>query len=114
MVILWRRSSGAIFLDQGYARAEAFVHQRMVPLFMELEASLREQTTNYKSLLLEWTQKHHLTLDFRMLQEPKRSGAPFVCGVYVDERKVGVGSGPNKKGCPPGCCASCALGSLSG
>ena len=32
-----------------------------------------------------------------MLQEPKRSGAPFVCGVYVDERKVGVGSGPNKK-----------------
>lgn len=88
---------GAIFLDQGYARAEAFVHQRMVPLFMELEASLREQTTNYKSLLLEWTQKHHLTLDFRMLQEPKRSGAPFVCGVYVNERKVGVGSGPNKK-----------------
>jgi len=88
---------GAIFLDQGYARADAFVRQRMVPLFMELEGSLREQTTNYKSLLLEWTQKHHLSLDFRMLQEPKRSGALFVCGVFIDDRKVGVGSGANKK-----------------
>ena len=88
---------GAIFLDQGYARADTFVRQRMVPLFMELEGSLREQTTNYKSLLLEWTQKHRLSLDFRMLQEPKRSGASFICGVYISERKVGVGSGLNKK-----------------
>ena len=32
------------------------------PSLPELEGSLREQTTNYKSLLLEWTQKHHLTL----------------------------------------------------
>ena len=32
-----------------------------------------------------------------MLQEPKRAGALFVCAVYVDDRKVGVGSGPNKK-----------------
>ena len=88
---------GAIFLDHGYARAESFVLTKVLPLFLKLEGSLREQTTNYKSLLLEWTQKHHLVLDFRMLQEPKRAGALFVCAVYVDDRKVGVGSGPNKK-----------------
>ena len=77
---------GAIFLDQGYARAESFVLTKVLPLFLKLEGSLREQTT-----------KHHLVLDFRMLQEPKRAGALFVCAVYVDDRKVGVGSGPNKK-----------------
>ena len=88
---------GAIFLDRGYTKAEEFVHHRVLPLFIELEQSLREQTTNYKSLLLEWTQKHRLSLDFRMLQEPKRSGASFVCGVYISERKVGVGMGLNKK-----------------
>lgn len=88
---------GAVFLDQGYARAEDFVLRRVLPLFLEMEMSLKEQTTNYKSLLLEWTQKHHLSLDFRMLQEPKRSGALFVCGVFVDDRKVGVGRGVNKK-----------------
>ena len=88
---------GAIFLDRGYTRAEAFVHHRVLPLFLELEQSLREQTTNYKSLLLEWTQKHHLALDFRMLQEPKKTGAAFICAVFIDEKKVGVGSGQNKK-----------------
>ena len=88
---------GAIFLDRGYTRAEEFVHHRVLPLFLELEQSLREQTTNYKSLLLEWTQKHHLALDFRMLQEPKKTGATFICAVFIDENKVGVGSGQNKK-----------------
>ena len=88
---------GAIFLDRGYTRAEEFVHHRVLPLFLELEQSLREQTTNYKSLLLEWTQKHHLALDFRMLQEPKKTGAAFICAVFIDERKVGVGSGASKK-----------------
>ncbi|EKY02749.1 ribonuclease III [Porphyromonas catoniae F0037] len=88
---------GAIFLDRGYTRAEEFVHHRVLPLFLELEQSLREQTTNYKSLLLEWTQKHHLALDFRMLQEPKKTGATFICAVFIDEKKVGVGSGQNKK-----------------
>ena len=88
---------GAIFLDRGYTRAEEFVHHRVLPLFLELEQSLREQMTNYKSLLLEWTQKHHLALDFRMLQEPKKTGAAFICAVFIDEKKVGVGSGQNKK-----------------
>ena len=56
-----------------------------------------DQTMNYKSLLLEWTQKHRLSLDFRMLQEPKRSGVPFVCGVFVDDKRIGLGRGLNKK-----------------
>ena len=88
---------GAIFLDRGYLRAEAFVLERVLPLFLELERSLMDQTMNYKSLLLEWTQKHRLSLDFRMLQEPKRSGVPFVCGVFVDDKRIGLGRGLNKK-----------------
>nr|WP_314773750.1 ribonuclease III domain-containing protein [uncultured Porphyromonas sp.] len=88
---------GAIFLDRGYPRAEAFVLERVLPLFLELERSLMDQTMNYKSLLLEWTQKHRLSLDFRMLQEPKRSGVPFVCGVFVDDKRIGLGRGLNKK-----------------
>ncbi len=88
---------GAIFLDQGYEVAERFVLGRVLPLFQELEASLLEKTTNYKSLLLEWTQQHHLEAEFRMLSEPKRSGGTFVCAVYIDEHKVSTGKGINKK-----------------
>lgn len=88
---------GAIFLDQGYAVAEAFVLERVLPLFRELEESLLEQTTNYKSILLEWAQKHHLAFDFRMLQEPKRNGGVFICAVFINDKRVGTGRGMNKK-----------------
>lgn len=88
---------GAIFLDRGYAVAERFVLLRVLPLFQELEDSLIEKTTNYKSLLLEWVQQHHLTLEFRMLAEPKRSGGTFVCAVYIDDKRISIGRGANKK-----------------
>lgn len=88
---------GAIYLDRGYASAEQFILNKLLPLFAELEESLVEQTTNYKSLLLEWAQKHHFTLDFRMLQEPKRAGGTFVSAVYIDDKKVGIGRGKTKK-----------------
>ncbi len=88
---------GAIFLDQGYTRAERFVLERVLPLFEELEESLMEKTTNYKSLLLEWTQQHHLEAEFRMLAEPKRSGGTFVCAIYVNDKRVSTGRGQNKK-----------------
>ncbi len=88
---------GAIFLDRGYAVAERFVHLRILPLFQELEESLVEKTTNYKSLLLEWVQQHHLDLDFRMLAEPKRSGGTFVCAIYIDAKRISIGRGSNKK-----------------
>lgn len=88
---------GAIFLDRGYGVAERFVHLRVLPLFRELELSLVEQTTNYKSLLLEWVQQHHLQLEFRMLSEPKKAGGTFVCAIYIDEKRISIGRGSNKK-----------------
>lgn len=88
---------GAIFLDRGYAVAERFVHLRLLPLFRELEESLVEQTTNYKSLLLEWVQQHHLQLEFRMLAEPKKAGGTFICAIYIDDKRISIGRGSNKK-----------------
>lgn len=88
---------GAIYLDLGYTQAESFIINRILPIFAQLEDSLIEQTTNYKSLLIEWAQKYHFSLDFRMLQEPKRAGGVFVAAVYIDEKKVGIGRGKSKK-----------------
>lgn len=88
---------GAIYLDRGYEQAKRFVIDKVLPMFLELEDSLLDQTTNYKSLLLEWAQKHHLPLDFKMLQEPKRSGGTFISAVFIDNKKVGIGRGRNKK-----------------
>ncbi|WP_329904623.1 ribonuclease III [Porphyromonas pogonae] len=88
---------GAIFLDKGYDVAQSFVFKKVLPAFKEMETSLTEQTTNYKSVLLEWVQKHHLNVEFRMLQEPKRTGGVFMCAVLVDDQKIGTGKGQTKK-----------------
>lgn len=88
---------GAIFLDQGYAVAERFVVERVLPLFQALEVELMEKTANYKSLVIEWAQHHHLKAEFRMLAEPKRSGGTFVCAIYIDDKRISIGRGSNKK-----------------
>ncbi|GAD06383.1 ribonuclease III [Porphyromonas crevioricanis JCM 15906] len=88
---------GAIFLDKGYQQAETFVHEKFLHAFYELEGELEDETTNYKSQLLEWVQKHHLSLEYKMLREPGRSRGEFVCAVVVNGLRVGVGYGHNKK-----------------
>lgn len=88
---------GAIFLDRGYQMAEAFVMERILPLFYELEESLVEVTTNYKSRLLEWAQARHLSVDYRMLQEPKRAGGIFICAIYLQDERISTGQGYSKK-----------------
>ncbi len=88
---------GAIFLDRGYETAERFVIERVLPLFKELETSLVDTTSNYKSRLLEWSQHHHFDVEFRMLVEPKKEGALFVCAVCINGKGISVGRGTNKK-----------------
>lgn len=88
---------GAIFLDRGYRYAERFIVKRIFPVYRNLEKELYEETTNYKSILFEWAQKHHLMLDFKTLNEPKHGNGTFVCAVYIDNQRIGLGRGQNKK-----------------
>ncbi len=88
---------GAIFLDRGYLAAERFVYSKFLNAFYEVEDELAEETTNYKSQLLEWVQKHHLELKYEMLQEPRRAGGQFICAVVVNGLRVGMGHGYSKK-----------------
>ncbi len=88
---------GAIYLDRGYEMAERFVLTRFIPIFLEMEDSMTNATTNYKSLLLEWAQKHHLELEFRLISEPKRAHGHFNYAVFVDGHRIGSGIGMSKK-----------------
>lgn len=88
---------GAIFLDRGYATAERFILLRVLPLFRKLEPKLVEQTTNYKSLLYHFVQRHALKIEFRMLAEPKRQGGIFTCAVFIDDKRISIGKGYTKK-----------------
>ena len=78
-------------------RSTLFPYTTLFRSSEELEDSLTDTTTNYKSLLLEWAQKHHLNLEFRLISEPKRAHGHFNYAVFVDGHRIGSGIGMNKK-----------------
>ncbi len=88
---------GAIFLDKGYHHAEQFIHTRFISIFNSLEDQLVDAMTNYKSSLLEWAQKHHLQVEYKLESAPKRNGGKFHYSLWVEGKRIGSGSGHSKK-----------------
>lgn len=63
---------GAIYLDRGYVECFKFVEERLLHKYINLEAVVKKEE-NFKSKLLEWTQKNKLKAQFN-LKTPKKKG----------------------------------------
>ncbi len=88
---------GAIYLDAGYDAVNKFVLYRIIKPFINLE-ELIVADINYKSRLLEWTQKFGKALIFETMEEKMVNNSKvFVAGVLIDNQRWGVGSGRSKK-----------------
>lgn len=59
---------GAIYLDRGFDFAKHIIIDRIVKMHIDLE-QLQSTDVNFKSKLLEWSQKNKKNLNFRMLEE---------------------------------------------
>ena len=59
---------GAIYLDRGFRFSQHIIIDRIIRVHLDLE-QLQQSDINFKSKLLEWTQKRHKRLDFRLLDE---------------------------------------------
>jgi len=57
---------GAVYLDQGYKRCSKFITQRIVNANFDLN-DLVKTDQNYKSRLIEWTQKYRVTIEFELV-----------------------------------------------
>ncbi|MCD7720748.1 MAG: ribonuclease III [Prevotellaceae bacterium] len=89
---------GAIYLDRGYGRCLRFIKERVLRRLINLDMiAFREQ--NFKSRLIEWTQKHKLLIDFRLVEEQKEEGntPTFLTNVLIEDVVCGVGKGYSKK-----------------
>lgn len=88
--------TGALFLDQGLDVAKRFLSQVIFP---KVNEDWLAQMTDAKSQLQELVQQERLgTLDYRIvdIQGPAHDRY-FVAEVYLDERRLGKGSGRSKK-----------------
>ena len=89
---------GAIYLDQGYDRCKQFMEEKIFKNYIDLDKMSRKEV-NFKSKLIEWSQKNRVKLDFVMLDQQKdKNGSPiFTYQVVLEGVEGGVGKGYSKK-----------------
>lgn len=88
---------GAIYIDKGYKQCKRFLLDRVFSRFDDIEAVVKADK-NYKSRLIEWAQKNHKTVEFRVLSEElRKDGVYFVSEVLIDGDMRGVGDGFSKR-----------------
>ena len=89
---------GAIYLDKGYDACFRFISEVMIKKFINLDLIARKEV-NFKSSLIEWSQKNKLTISFDLIESfADNDGNPvFQTGVMLGEIQIGVGIGYSKK-----------------
>ena len=84
---------GAVYLDYGFATCKQFIIQKLIKPHYDFD-DLVSTITNYKSKLLEWSQKQNKALRFEIINEEDRR---FTAQVYVDSQAYAIGHGLSKK-----------------
>ncbi len=89
---------GAVYLDRGYECCKRFVEKRILQHLLDID-EVAYKEVNFKSKLLEWSQKHKLTVNFELLSEGRdEAGSPvFRTCVKINGIECGRGTGFSKK-----------------
>ncbi|MCR5887101.1 ribonuclease III [Hymenobacter sp. J193] len=88
---------GAVYLDQGYKAARKFVLSRLIKPFVDVKA-MTQTTTNFKSKLIEWAQRHGKAIRYDLQGEARPGGVmEFTASVVLEDEVVATGMGLSKK-----------------
>ena len=89
---------GAIYLDRGYDACLEFFENRILGKYIDID-KVAFKEVNFKSKLLEWSQKNRVRLDYRLQKQKKdENGNPVFSFVVTIEGVEGEsGSGYSKK-----------------
>ena len=89
---------GAIYLDQGYRIAKKFVHERLIVEHLNIE-TVAQQEVNFKSRLIEWSQKNKIPIEFRLIESftDDNNNPIFYTAVDIYDQESGTGRGYSKK-----------------
>ena len=89
---------GAIYLDRGYGHCKTFIRKKIMHRLIDID-KLAYQEVNFKSKLLEWCQKHKVSLEYVLLNETKaEDGSPlFNTKVVINGTECARGKGYSKK-----------------
>ena len=89
---------GAIYLDRGYGAARKFFERKILNPHIDL-IRLAKKDPDYKSRIIEWTQKNRVEITFESKEE-HLSGIKvpsFVSVILLNNEEKGSGRGDSKK-----------------
>ena len=89
---------GAIYLDRGYDACMWFWENRVLGKYINLD-KVAFKEVNFKSKLLEWSQKNKVRMDYKMLKQKKdeNNNPVFSFQVIIEGIEGEKGSGYSKK-----------------
>ena len=89
---------GAIYLDRGYEACLKFMQERVIAPYLNLDKISRKEV-NFKSKLLEWSQKYKFVLAFEDVGESydEEQNLMFEARAVVENIVAGRGKGYSKK-----------------
>ena len=76
---------GAIYLDRGYAACMRFMERRILTQLINID-KVAYKEVNFKSKLLEWSQKNRVKMEFRDMEQTRdENGSPvFTVQVFIE------------------------------
>ena len=89
---------GAVYLDRGYAYCQYFMEERIIGSCLDLNKISRKEV-NFKSKLIEWTQKNKVEISFELLNQTydEFNSPIFETEVLIEGVHACKGKGYSKK-----------------
>jgi len=76
---------GALYLDKGYYFARNIVINRIIEVHLDIDKLVTEDT-NYKSQLIEWSQREKIPIEFKVIDEVGNGyGKQYIVEVSIEE-----------------------------
>jgi len=89
---------GAIYLDYGYRKCKIFVESRLLNKFIDID-KLAQGEVNFKSKIIEWSQKNRIPVEFTLVNEELQSANKhiFHTQLSIDGKVISESTGASKK-----------------
>ena len=88
---------GAYYLDRGFKPARKFIIKKLLRRYYDLN-DIVATTINFKSKLIEWSQKNSKTVEFDIIsQKGEKHNRQFTAQIKVEDKKMAQGYGFSKK-----------------
>jgi len=89
---------GALYLDKGYGFTKKIVLKRVVEVHLDIE-KIQNEDTNFKSQLIEWSQKEKIPIEFKVIDEIGNGfGKQYIVDLLVNNEVYSSGRDYSIKG----------------